>query len=137
MAETLINFHDGAMTGIHVGKGFALLSLERENGEAWQVRLDGLDALKMDDFRQGNIILSFDVTVGATPERESFDRLFEAPHSLAAPEYHEAHAHFIARKMAMVADGSATLVRLTPSYGADLMALCQAVFCDPMPVRGI
>jgi hypothetical protein len=136
MAEVSPSFHDGYMTGVAVGEDTATLSLKRADGEAWQVSLTAVQALKMDDFRQGNIILSLE-TFSSTPSDVALiERLYEAPHPSVAPKYHDAHVQLISRKMAMIEGGEATLLVLTPSYGADLVALCGAVTCDLMPTNG-
>ncbi|MGN7999518.1 hypothetical protein [Sphingomonas sp. 22176] len=133
MAEVSPSFHDGYMTGIAVGEGTATLSLKRANGEAWQLRLTAVQALKMDDFSQGNIILSLE-TFSSTPlDGALIERLYEAPHPSVAAKYRDAHLQLISRKMAMIEGGEATLLVLTPSYGADLVALCGAVTCELMP----
>lgn len=136
MIELAPSFHDGHLTGVVVDEGSARLSLKRANGDAWEVHLIGVDALKMDDFRQGNIVLSVEVTSGAAPEPGPFHRLFEAPHASAASKYHDSHRELISRKMATVEEGAATLFLLTPAYGADMVALCRSVDCNPVPTDG-
>ena len=136
MIETAPSFHDGYLTGVRIGEGFAILSLERENGEAWEIRLAGVEALQMDDFRQGNIVSSVELTMGTSPEPAPFERLFGKPHPSAAAKYQEAFGQLILRKMAMVEEGTATLLVLASSYGADLVALCNSVQCEPILTNG-
>jgi hypothetical protein len=136
MVETTPTFHDGYLTGVNVGEGFAILSLKRENGEAWEIRLAGVEALQMDDFRQGNIVFSVELTRGNAPEPAPFERLFGRPHPSAAAKIHEAYGQVILRKMAMVEEGKATLLVLASAYGADLVALCHSVQCEPIRTNG-
>ena len=136
MAEVSPSFHDGYMTGVAVGEDNATRSLKRANGEVWQIRLPAIQALKMDDFRQGNIILSLETFSSTPSDIALIERLYEAPHPSAAPKYHDAHIQLISRKMAMIESGETTLLVLTPSYGADLVALCGAVSCELMPTNG-
>lgn len=133
MAEIFPSFHDGYMTGVAVGENSATLSLRRADGEAWQVRLTAVQALKMDDFRQGNIILSLETFSGTASDVALIERLYEAPHPSADTKYHDAHFQLVSRKMAAIEGGEATLLVLTPSYGADLVALCGAVTCELIP----
>lgn len=134
MTPNLPSFHDGHFEGIMLGDDSATLSLARSDGTPFEVKMVGLDALQINDFRQGNIIFSLEVVSGRQPEREglaeTMDRLFPALHPKAASSFHIAHAALLAAKLAAVASGQAALVSITSSYGADLVALCKTVECQ-------
>ncbi|MBC7032573.1 hypothetical protein G6O48_27085, partial [Salmonella enterica subsp. enterica serovar Enteritidis] len=75
---------------------------------------------------EGNIILSIEVVTGERPaENIPLDRLLAPPHPSAAAEYHMRHAALVERRLAAIEDGTASLVILLSSYGADLLALCR------------
>jgi len=133
MAIDLPHFHDGLMTGITLGDASATVFLRKVSGEEYALALEGVEALQIEDLRQGNIIHSLGVTTGRVPEADTpFDRLFIPPHPAAEAKYHEAHASLMQRHVARIEAGETTLITITPSYGADLLAICQKVSCQPI-----
>jgi len=123
------SFHDGYLKSIAVERGKATLGLTCVNGEAFELRLDGVEALQADDFRLGNIISSLEVR-GSEPARidlsERLERLFPSPHQKAEALYHERYSEFIRGVLARIADGTAAMVIIESSYGCDFVAVC----CD-------
>lgn len=102
----------------------------RSDGSGCEVLLNGVDALQMDDFREGNIVVYFGTTTGEHPRRASdLARLYTPPHPSAAAKYHEAHAGLLDRKVDAVVSGDLIFVEMSPAIGADLVATCEQVSC--------
>ena len=71
--ETIPSFHDGHLTSIAVERGAATLGLARSNGEAFELKLEAVEALQANDFREGNIVLDLEVA------RQSGERMRDNP----------------------------------------------------------
>lgn len=102
----------------------------RSDRSGCEVLLNGVDALQMDDFREGNIVVYFGTTTQEHLGRPSdLARLYTPPHPSAAAEYHEAHAGLLNRKVDAVIAGELIFVEVSPAIGADLVATCEQVSC--------
>lgn len=132
MPSTFLDFHDGDLTGIRLIGQAAILYLRRLDESEHELVLEGLEALEMSDFRQGNIVQAVEIVSGSLPfERAGLERLTGIPHPDAEAKYHQAAARVLARERERIERGEATLVILTSSYGADLIAICRAAICRP------
>ncbi len=90
--------------------------------------MTGVDALQMEDFREGNIVVLFETTTGQPPQKSfDFERLYPSPHVSVAKEYHSKHAAFLDQKIKSIEAGDLTLVEMQPAIGADLLAICERV----------
>ncbi|HVK80141.1 MAG TPA: hypothetical protein VM915_05960 [Verrucomicrobiae bacterium] len=131
MTQHIPNFHDGRLTGVSLGEGSAVLNLVKADGGKYELALSGLKALQVSDLKEGNIIDQLEVISmrepDATVRDEIMQRLFPAPHPSAAEVYQTKYTTFIAARLSDLSTGAATLIVMTPSYGADLVALCEAV----------
>lgn len=121
------SFHDALLTGVALSEKRATLTLLQVSGEKWEVVIGDVQALQMDEFREGNIINYFEVVASSQPPRNVLERLFTSPHPSAAQEYHDAHTKLLDAKSCMVLAGEAALVMITPSYGAEFCALGASV----------
>ena len=121
------SFHDGYLTAIQLNEDAVEVTLERLSGEVWLMVATGVSALQMDDFRQGNIISHVGVHCGVDPGLKALERLFPRPHTAADEEYHNAHADLLSKRAAEVEKRNATVVEISPSYGADLVIFCATV----------
>ena len=125
------NFHDGHLTSVAVGEKRATLGFKRSDGNDYELVLEGVEALQIDDFRLGNIVYALEVITGRDPRNYDndlrLDRLLPSPHPNAAAHYHEAYASMRGKRLARITDGEATLVTVSSSYGADLVAYCAKV----------
>lgn len=131
--QSIPHFHDGYVTGIRLRDQAATVYIRQVDGADFELALEGLEVLQMEDFRQGNIISMVEVVAGRTSSVTScLDRLFVAPHPSAAAKYHEAHACVLKRQVARIEQGETCLVAMVPSYGADLLAICREVICRPL-----
>jgi hypothetical protein len=130
--ETILPFHDGNLTGLRLREGAATLYLRQVGGADYELVLEGLEALHIEDFREGNIISIAEIVTGRTPDAcTSFDRLFVPPDPSAAAHYHEKHAAFMKRQMTRIESREVCLIVIAPSYGAELLAICREAVCRP------
>jgi hypothetical protein len=137
MAHAIPDFHDGLLTGIVLGSDTATILLQQTTGEEYTLTLAGLEALHIEDFRQGNAISMVEVVCGQAPyEHSGLQRLFGPPHPSAAEQYHLAHAAVVKRQSARIAAGDVSMVVIVPSYGADLIAICRDVALAPYSAKG-
>ena len=133
---TIPSFHDGHVTSIVLGEKAATLGLRQSDGSSYELILEGVEALQVDDFRQGNIINQIDLVSGRHLDGGAFDileRLFPPPHAQSAEPFHRAHSAFLAERTAKIASGEAALVTITPSYGCDLVAYCASAGLHETP----
>jgi hypothetical protein len=134
MAQEIPHFHDGYLTGIILNEQGATVYLCQVTGEEYALTLSGLEALQMEDFRQGNIISMVEVIRGNVPSGHScLERLFQPPHPSADQKYHDAHDAVIAKQSARIASGEVSLLKISPSYGGDLLAICRDVKLTSVP----
>lgn len=103
------------------------MNLLRYGGEAWRMELGGVRYLKADGFREGNIVSNCEVITGVDAPREWLEELVLGPHPSAAPEYHEKHRLCIDQLAELIRSGDLKLIVIAPSYGCDLLALCESV----------
>jgi hypothetical protein len=119
MDEPQYHLHDGYVDGIVVSGKEAKLLLRSVSGDTFEMSLNGVEHLKADDFREGNIILRVVLHKGGEC---SADLL----HDLYAPsEYDSGAADFLARLQVRVREEKMVLVEIMPSYGCSLLALCK------------
>ena len=87
--------HDATFDGIVIQGKLGTLYFSATDGRGYEVELSGIDALQMDDFREGNITVLFETTTGELPRSSiELERLYGPPHPSAAKEYHEKHQTF-------------------------------------------
>ena len=148
MISKAFPFHDGYLVSVSVKDHTAVLGLKQVGGDEFVMTLGGLEALSIDGFRQGNIILDLWMVSGNQPTSddlqtleldEVMEVLFPGPHPSAAAQYHKAHSVFLETKLERVRSGDASLVLIIPAYGADLYAFCTSVDLQPpvpaLPLR--
>jgi hypothetical protein len=141
MKSKAFPFHDGYLVSVSLGEDTAALGLRQAGGNTYVMTLEGLEALSIDSFREGNIILDLWTVSGKEPTSddlatmevgEVMEILFPGPHPLSATQYHDTHATFIATKLERLRRGDAALVLLVPAYGAELYAFCASVSLQPL-----
>ena len=120
--------HDATFDGIVINDKVGTLYFTATDGRGCEVLLSGIDALHMDDFQQGNIVVLFETTTGEPPRTAlDIERLYGSPHPSAPKEYHEKSEAFRTRKRRAIEAGELTLVEMQPAIGADLLAICEQV----------
>jgi hypothetical protein len=131
----LTGLHDGLLTSVAVSEGAAVLGLTHVDGRRFNLTLTGVEALSMNDFREGNIILELQVATGSDFEdvglspgdvRATLEVLFTRPHPEAARKYHDDYEAALERQMQRLEQGEMRLVILDPAYGADFVAYCAS-----------
>lgn len=126
MSDRIPSFHDGYVTGLLFDKKRVTLLLTRVSGEAAELTLQSVEVFHACDVRQGNIILDIEVIRNEKPAPHVMKRLFGPPHPSAEQRHHDAYEKVVAAKSAAVEAGSAIVVLVTPSYGADIAAFCAS-----------
>lgn len=122
--------HDATFDGLVMQGRVCRMFFSRPDGSGCEVLLAGVDALQMDDFREGNIVVYFGTTTREHAGKlRKLARLYTPPHPSAAADYHEAHARLLDRKVNAVVSGDLIFVEMSPAIGADLVATCQEVSC--------
>ena len=107
------------VTGLRLrNEGLAEIFLSDVNQRPYVLRLQGIKRLKCDDFLEGNIILELEIAQGRPIESAQIRELF----GLDADEKET----LVAEQQRLIASGEAMFVRITPSYGCTLLALCAA-----------
>lgn len=120
--------HDSILNGVVLAGKSARLHFVQTNLAPYVVELSGIDAMQMDDFREGNIVSIFEAIQGEEPSTEvGWDRLYPPPHPTAAEQYHQEYRELLRSKQAAIAAGKLTLVQMVPSLGADLLVVCESL----------
>ena len=126
--KTELPLHDAIFDGIVTSDRKSTLYFTRSTGAGCSVTLLEVDALQIDDFRDGNIVVLFEITNGEAPNSSiKWERLFPAPHPSAEEAYQTKHAEFLRLKLLAIEAGELTLVEMQPAFGADLLAVCGSV----------
>lgn len=145
MAVKINTFHDGNLTSVEVGEGTAALGLKHSDGRRFSFQLAGVEALYINDFREGNIVLELHEVTGPEFEetgfspgdvRASLHVLFTPPHHDAAQSYHDEHNALLDRQVERLRSGAMRLIILDPAYGADLLAFCASTTLIALDVSG-
>lgn len=122
--------HDATFDGLVMQGKDCRMFFSRSDGSGCEVLLTSVDALQMDDFREGNIVVYLGTTTREQPGKLSdLARLYTPPHPSAAAEYHEAHAGLLERKVDAIVSGELIFVEMSPAIGAFLVATCEEVSC--------
>lgn len=143
----LTGLHDGQLRSIAVDGKRAVLGLTHVDGRCFRLELEGVEALCMDGFREGNIILELQVITGPDFDEAglspgdvlaNLEALFLRPHPAAAARYHAEYDAFRDRQLSRLESGTARLVLLEPAYGAELLAYCTSaeLILEEGPERG-
>lgn len=120
--------HDAIFDGLVMQGKDCRFFFSRSDGSGCEVILGGVDALQMDDFREGNIVTSFDTMKCERPSNfTNLARLYTPPHPSASADYHKEYAAFLDQKAGAIAFGELVLVVMESAIGADLMAACKHV----------
>ncbi len=120
--------HDAEFDGIVINDKVCTLYFRRADGQRLEVVLSGVDALHMDEFRQGNVVLFFETITGELPsEVLNLERLYGSPHPSAAEKYHRQFEAVRSGKRQAIEAGELILVEMQPGYGANLLATCEKV----------
>ena len=123
----LPDFHDGLLTSLTVAEGGATLTLSHPGGRDWTIELQGVRHLRADNFREGNIIAELEIITGIAPPRSQVEVLAERPHEGAAQTFHDEHRAYVDHLVEQVSAGQLMFLSLNPSYGCELLVVCENV----------
>ncbi|MFT8806780.1 MAG: hypothetical protein ABF856_16870 [Acetobacter aceti] len=127
-ANTIPTFHDGYLNGIILNDNIVTLHIRRVDGDDYEVRMSEVEHLRLDDFRQGNIILDLKVWSGRQfSQYADITKLYEPYHPSADQKYHDQYTILLNKITVEVERGEKSFVVITPSYGAELYALCKTI----------
>ena len=120
--------HDATFDGLMMQGDDCRLFFTKPDGRGCEVILGGVDALQIDGFREGNIIVFFGTITHERPNALNvFLRLYTAPHKSASAEFHAKHQELVEAKVGAITDGQLILVEMEPAIGASLVASCRDV----------
>jgi hypothetical protein len=96
------------------------LRISTVDGSLYRVELLGVERLRADNFREGNIVL--DMTVRSGQSVNERDLL-----TVLSIEDASKHQDFVDSFVKRVRSGSLSLVEINPSYGCALACLCTSL----------
>jgi hypothetical protein len=119
----LPDFHDGFVDGVFSFDSTVRIFLRSVTDDKFTLVLDEVDALRINDFKKGNIIFELRFL---SPDQLDADFVFETH------DYSEQHKKNFALKdwIGKTQEKELTAIEITPSYGCSLLALfkIQAIF---------
>ena len=90
--------------------------------------LHEVDALQLDEMREGNIAILFEETRGERPSAHiDMEKLYTPPHPSASEQYHKQYRASMETKLVAIANGELSLVVMEPAIGATMLATCKQV----------
>lgn len=120
--------HDATFDGLVLQGRDCKLYFTTSDKRGCEVALIDVDALQMEDFRNGNMVVFFGtLTLEAPAEVTDLGRLYSPPHTSAKADYHAQYAAVLDRKITAIAAGKLTLIEMEPAIGANLLATCAQV----------
>lgn len=120
--------HDAKVRGLLVTNDSRLLvSIAGTDGSNKCLVFYGVERLRCDDFRQGNIILDVTVSSGESIDIDDLAYVYGVEKS---------NAPFLQSSMDRLQAQNRLVVRLNPSYGCSLVGICQSLTVedDPLPM---
>ena len=112
------DFHDANVNGLLVTNDKSLLvSISGSSCGNKCLVFHGLERLRCDDFRQGNIILDITVSSGASLNVDDLAYVYDV----------ESDTPFLQSTMDSLRSQNRLLVRLNPSYGGSLVGICLRI----------
>ena len=109
-------FHDGFVNGVLVEGAVAHVFLATYTGQQFVLAIEGLSGLKLEEFREGNIIL---------------DALTRDGDELTIADVMELYGYrdevSALKKLESVRDENLAVLEINPSYGASLLALAKTI----------
>jgi hypothetical protein len=117
------NVHDARILGLITLKNKKLLLLIKTTDKSILCfSFNGIDCLRVDDFKEGNIIL--DITVSRGPEVEVSDIAYA--HGLEQSVSLEKNL-YLDKAVQNFINGKKLFVQINPSYGCKLVCICDGI----------
>jgi hypothetical protein len=111
--------HDGLVRGLLLcASKKVLIPIEATNGSSHCLVMHGVERLRMDDFRQGNIILDVTVSSGVKIEPEDVSYAYDLDDN-ATP--------LLMKTMDRLVQEGWLVVRINPSYGCSAVFVCNRI----------
>lgn len=130
---TMPNLHDGHLIALQlVGKSLRLTVTDASKHN-FIIELVGIKRLRCNEFSEGNIIHHVVLTSLAKPPMTSLRKLLGEPHASIAESYREQHEVWVGSYEQSVVDGHLLFMELQPSYGCEVLALCESIKVDKLP----
>ena len=117
-----MRFHDARLISIELKDNCSavIALLDDGDGAKHELFFEQLDRMRCIDFREGNIVLDVEIYKCTAPPIDILERLFAVTTQKEIPAYLDV-------RIKKVEAGELTLVHITPSYGAELIALCGSL----------
>jgi hypothetical protein len=109
-------FHDGYLDGLFLHGSAASIFLSTASKQAFVLQVSGVRSLKVDNFRQGNIIFDVLVRDGAELTVDDVKQFFEFKDEAKSLE-----------KLEHLRHGGLVVLEINPSYGAACSILAESV----------
>ena len=109
-------FHDGFVNGVLVEGAVAHVFLATYTGQQFVLAIEGLSGLKLEEFREGNIILDVLTRDGDELTIADVMELYGYRDEVSA-----------LKNLESVRDENLALLEINPSYGASLLALAKTI----------
>lgn len=121
-------FHDGFLDGLWTEKARnrVHIFLRTVHNKLFTVRVDGIVALNLNGFREGNVIFELSTLNGDEITPEHIEQVYEFPEG-------ESGIRYRSRVIERVRSENLILLRISPSYGATCVALGHAVSLAESP----
>ena len=113
--------HDSRLVGLLISGKELLLLIEPLEGTRFHIVLKDVERLRVDDFREGNIILDIAVYRGSEIEIEDVAYV----HGLENEGLQS--GGFLKETMQTLAERNIILVKVHPTYGCSLVCLCRDI----------
>lgn len=119
------NLHDSFVLGIHLEQDTARIEFQSEGDRRrFALILHGLRALRMTEFRLGNIVYGVVLISGKRPSKEDLEPILEGLRPLDLEDNRPANTTYPDRIADEVEQGRATLCIIEPVIGCEMTALC-------------
>jgi hypothetical protein len=126
---TLPSLHDSNLVGVHWHADRFALDFDDDNGKRIKIEMSGVQALRVDELREGNIVsesLLFDGNNYSASEREItkwLEYLVVGREIASCEAVEDANRKSVRKMLALIASGEAQCFCLTPAYGGVIVCL--------------
>jgi hypothetical protein len=122
------NLHDGQVLGLHLPeRASARVTLADANNQRFLLEMSAVQRLLCNGFAEGNIISELIITTRRAPTLEALRRLVGELHPNVGEPYRTRHENWVSECEAKISNGQLSFVELVPSYGCELLALCESL----------
>lgn len=116
----MAEFHDSSFIGLNISESCAAITVLTTRKKIIKVEFTGVQRLMCNDFREGNIVLDFGKLEIQSQQEYYLSKLFSVDQTIDTPKY-------IMDVMSKLNDDILQLYLLSPSYGGELIVLCNEI----------